>query len=1215
MPIHTGDIALLKSAVMADVPEGGGAPTGLVIADGVSNAIMPDLSELDRAGGRVALRKVFAAVRTDDTDTYYGANVIVAEPPQDPRVSVTLFKALDAFEERASAQKRMEDYLFRGAALPGFLLENHIAGQRVIQLFYRPEWEAPPEGTALCLVQDDNLATYQEQYVRVIGVESMLRKYTRDSDGNGAVQEYAAKIVSLKLSDALRYNFRGSPASEKFKPTSNAAVVRETVVADAGAYVGCVPLAQATTLGAFALRANSIYTQLVPSAQAEAPITAQQPYAAAGLPIRAGARVQLQTSVTWSATAALQLPGGVLPGSLTVQASGSTIADAAGALKTPSGSVGAIDYANGLLTLDAGSVSGLKVISYIPAVQLLRAPQSTCIDVTPESRSLSYVGFLDPVPERATLSISFMAQERWYVLQDGGDGQIKGLDTAYGAGTINADTGAFVVTLGALPDVGSAIVIAWGVPTQETLHPAAWIKASQRLQLAPPYGQAVQPGTLTLAWPKADGSGHHTASAGADGLLTGDATGRLWTGADAVDFVPAALPPIGAEITVEYVAGPKQIDNFAHPSRNGAGRVAVAASLGAVTPGSLQVEWATLTDEAVLDVYTARQLNEMGIPWATSVDPTQYARDDGNGLLLRGDAVVGTVHYATGVVEFAPDVTVKIPRPVYSSQATGTGRFRLNYSGIEYIDAPSLYPNDETGYVKLSYNAPGSTSAQSETIAFAPTLQLVPDVRAAVVPGSVTLVAEPGALVNGTWQYTGWTNVWADSGTGVLRQRLADGSGWLTRGALDYLTGRVTLASWEPGAQNNFLRLGCVTTAGEQISSEYIFRTAAAPLRPGSLSIQFARVGGGVQTVTAQTNGDIAAAGVLGTVDHQTGLCKLRFGERVVAAGNEGAPWYHASAVDAEGKIFKPAPVAASTVRYTAVAYSYLPLDADLLGLDPVRLPSDGRVPIFRAGGFAVVGHTGRVTAVVSNGQTINCARTRLSRVRLVGHDGVVIHSGYSADLETGLVSIEDVTGYSQPVTIEHRVEDMVVVRDVQITGELTFTRPLTHDYPSGSYVSSALVAGDVFARVPLLFSQQTWGSKWQDMLDGAAALAKFSEPQKNITVTNRGAITERWLLRFTNTTTYDVIGEHLGFVATGSTAAVCAPINPGAGVPYLSINPLGFGASGASGWAAGNCVRFNTVGAQIPLWCVRTVQQGPETVPNDSFTLLVRGDVDAPAP
>ena len=41
--------------------------------------------------------------------------------------------------------------------------------------------------------------------------------------------------------------------------------------------------------------------------------------------------------------------------------------------------------------------------------------------------------------------------------------------------------------------------------------------------------------------------------------------------------------------------------------------------------------------------------------------------------------------------------------------------------------------------------------------------------------------------------------------------------------------------------------------------------------------------------------------------------------------------------------------------------------------------------------------------------------------------------------------------------------------------------------------------------------------------------------------------------------------------------------------------------------------MRFNTIGAQFPVWVVRTVQQGPESVPDDNFTLLIRGDVDTP--
>lgn len=73
--------------------------------------------------------------------------------------------------------------------------------------------------------------------------------------------------------------------------------------------------------------------------------------------------------------------------------------------------------------------------------------------------------------------------------------------------------------------------------------------------------------------------------------------------------------------------------------------------------------------------------------------------------------------------------------------------------------------------------------------------------------------------------------------------------------------------------------------------------------------------------------------------------------------------------------------------------------------IESIELPAlyDGRVPIFRPGGFAVVGHTGRIIASVSNGQTIDCARVRLSRVRVVGHNGVVIHTGYVTDLEAGI--------------------------------------------------------------------------------------------------------------------------------------------------------------------------------------------------------------------
>ena len=256
-----------------------------------------------------------------------------------------------------------------------------------------------------------------------------------------------------------------------------------------------------------------------------------------------------------------------------------------------------------------------------------------------------------------------------------------------------------------------------------------------------------------------------------------------------------------------------------------------------------------------------------------------------------------------------------------------------------------------------------------------------------------------------------------------------------------------------------------------------------------------------------------------------------------------------------------------------------------------------------------MVGHTGAITATVTNGQTIDCARVRLSRVRVIGHDGIVINTGYTTDLDAGTVTFVSVAGYSQPVTIQHRIEDMAIVREAQISGQLTFTRALTHAYPLGSFVSSALVAGDRFARTSVVFDQATWNGTWSDSAVGSPATASFNAVANPIVVTNRGALTERWAVQFTNSTSFNVIGENVGVIASGNTSTDCAPLNPNTGAPYFSIPALGWGL----GWSTGNLLRFNTIGAEFPVWVVRTVQQGPETVPDDSFTILIRGGVDTP--
>jgi hypothetical protein len=325
----------------------------------------------------------------------------------------------------------------------------------------------------------------------------------------------------------------------------------------------------------------------------------------------------------------------------------------------------------------------------------------------------------------------------------------------------------------------------------------------------------------------------------------------------------------------------------------------------------------------------------------------------------------------------------------------------------------------------------------------------------------------------------------------------------------------------------------------------------------------------------------------------------------------EKLEWWYAPARVVSGQIFRPVLVMPETALFNAVAVSNLPLSAEVLGLDPVRLPVDGRVPVLRKGDVLVIHHTATTSpATVSNGQTINVGRVRVARLRVIGNDDQTISAGYSTNLDAGTVTFSDVAGYAQPVRIEHRIEDMALCSDAQINGDLTLTRPLTHDFPMGSLISSALILGDLHARVSHWFDQQTWDGVWADTVRGSGAGASYNTVLYPVAVSNRGAIQERWQIIFTNTTTVNVIGETIGQVATAHAIAnPLAPVNPATGVPYFSIDPAGWGA----GWSAGNVVRLNTVAANFPVWVARTVLQGPPAETDDQFIIGIRGDVDTP--
>lgn len=1187
MAILTGDIKLVASQVMLDVPEGGGAPTSTVIQDATSNAIFPDISELDRSGGRVNLRKVHVSVQTPDTDTYLGCNVIVADPPADPNVSVTLFSTKEIFDRRDSAKKRVEAYLAPGPAWAGFLFENHIIGQRSIQFFQMPSSTAPEVGHTLLIVQNEGLPTEKLQYVRVTRTASVLRTFIKD---NG--QEYKALIVTADLSDALRFDFMGSPPSEFFRKAAAAALIRDTTVADAAQYFGVVPITEAVTMGSLSAKAKSIFTQLVPSAQTEIPVIDANAAGEYDTVVDASnGNVSLTTSIGFNPNVALYFGNPVYPGTLNIAYSGGALTDSSGDLLQGTTVIGTVDYARGTATLSpsAPSISGTKTITYKAAGAPQQLADTAGIYVSQETRAYNYIQTISPPPAPATTRVSYRSNGKWYDLRDNGGGKLVGTDVAYGAGTVSYTTGTVAVTLGALPDVGSQVILNWGSRVNYTNRSSVALPPlTVPLQLAQ---TGITPGSVVIKWN--DGTAR-TATDDGKGNITGSATGTIRYQTGFISLAPTVLPAGGQIYTVDYTYGPPDVQEFPAPLRDINGNVPLTLSKSNLRPNTIEVTWNLLYnpyDPVTMTIFPSR-------------DPYKTVRDDGLGRLkdtLGEDH--GSVDYVTGIISLRTETTVGMPKAKYAwvtlGVVAGGGTVRRYlFQGWEYFPVGANMPNDETAHVSVKYRSVASDSAVTAPISTtALKFDLTNQYSENIVPGSVNFTL-------------GGRTYFDRAGNLYYGLDVASGSA-IKAGTLNYQSGEVTLDSWVAAASSAVSVKSLLTSMDGHPVDEVTFRAPVAPLRTGSVQVLATWLSGGLLNVSANTAGDFIGTDVSGHVDYDTGVVRLRFGSYVTAAGNETAVWYSAANVGTDGKIFKPAPVIANTIRFNAVGFTYLPLDADILGLDPVRLPQDGKVSIFRPGGFAVLGHTGSISATVSNGQVINCARVRLSRVRVIGADGRVINTGYTADLEAGTVTFTSVSGYVQPIVVEHRIEDMVQVSDVQINGQLAFTRQVTHSYPfPGSFISSALVAQDLKARVSVLFDQATWDSvTYADAVTGSVAPGTYNDILAPLVVTNNGAVTEKWALRFTNTTTFDVIGEHVGTISSGSIATDTSPINPATGSPYFTIKGIGWG----SGWSVGNVLRFNTIGALFPVWIVRTIQQGPESVINDKFTVLVRGDVDRP--
>ena len=1156
MTILPSNIRLLESERMTDTSDGGGRRTSRVIPDGVAGNIFPKVSRVDSVYGRVNLRKIYPHINTATLDVYAGAHFIITDAPDNDRIGVLAFSTGSDFDLRTAARDRIESYVIAGPESRMTLYGRQLKESQAIMGYQREEEPLPDVGDVFAISNEVGGVTTAQQFVRVQDVSHEVRTFTDETNS-----DFRRRIVTLKIGARLRYEFGGLPAPSRYASASASAVgrLRNTTVADAARYYGIQPLTAAVSSGALELTVASVYAPIVPTTQRE---TALSLASTSGAQFHRASGTSAYT-LNFSAPdggATLRLPRSVKPSTLNgsfvaVSVTGGvwTFTDSGDGTFVVRRSGAVDDSVQVTADYEAGVLSLSSVYSYaswvltLPAVtwavDVAQPAHTHAIPVTLATRGTVYSVPLLPLAAPGTLMVDFRALGKWYRLRDNGVGELTGGDAAYGTGTVDYVTGGATITLGELPDVGSSVLLSWGSPVHYEILTAAPASGFE-ITLAP---APVKPGTVVLTW--LEGVTAKTAIDNGSGAITGHATGTIVYQTGALKLV--LTNPIAGDVAIAF-------DRDTPPTTQSSFDFG-----GAIAPHSVRVTGVGLTLPNGLP-YTGVTLIDNGVGQLLIAAGSAVSGFIALGTYwVANNQSFGTVNYATGVVTVSASAPVSAP----SMWSRFTGAWDASPAGTALVSATGGQFS-----ASLAATAP-DVVAQTQTATVGSTgtglsLQLGPLTPVTIVPGSVLFAAFGKDHIdrNGTI----YTDVSYTTGSGMAV------------GSIDYATGAITLNDYPSATAANFSIKAALGIKGNYTATTVAFRTAGSPLRPASLYVQCTAADGELLSGTADQNG-IITGGMTGEVEQTMGVVNVSFSK----------------------------PVLPGTLRYSTVVLSNLPLDADILGLDPVRLPSDGRVPIFRPADVTVIHHTDIYNAgTPAAGSVINVGRTGLSSLWLEDAEKKKLTDAmYAVDLAAGTATLAadlSLTGYVPPISAKHRIEEMGLLSDVQINGQVTLTAPLLRDFPAGSLLSSALLYGDLQARATNLFDQQTWTNVWQSTVAGSGATAQYNDIDYPIEVLNDGAVTERWRLNFTSASAFQVIGENMGVIATGTTGTDLQPINQLTTLPYFTLRAAGWGA----GWSVGNQLRFDTIAAAPPTWLVRTVLPGA-ALTGDSFDAQLRGDVD----
>ncbi len=108
------------------------------------------------------------------------------------------------------------------------------------------------------------------------------------------------------------------------------------------------------------------------------------------------------------------------------------------------------------------------------------------------------------------------------------------------------------------------------------------------------------------------------------------------------------------------------------------------------------------------------------------------------------------------------------------------------------------------------------------------------------------------------------------------------------------------------------------------------------------------------------------------------------------------------------------------------------------------------------------------------------------------------------------------------------------------------------------------------------------------------------------VTFDNEGTIDQDWTITFTSATAFDVSGDEVGSVGSGTISGTFAPGNADfGGAPFFTI-PVG---SWGGTFATSDTVEFTTRGSQIPIWMKRLLPAGAASLAANKAIFVMDGE------